>query len=65
MSDPLEQTVPIANLDDLVTQLADALVAARDHLNYCGYGDNWERECAREEKLEEKIEAAIKAAGRE
>lgn len=46
----------------LVKQLYEALQAASEHLDYCGYGDSWERECARESKLEEKIAAALKAA---
>lgn len=45
----------------LIKLLAEALIAASDHLDYCGYGDNWENECARESGLEEQIEAAIKA----
>jgi len=39
--------------------LREALVAAKDHLEYCGYGDNWERECAEAQGLEKKIEAAL------
>lgn len=39
--------------------LAEALQAALDHLNYCGWGDSWERECAMEQKLEEQIQAAL------
>lgn len=46
----------------VIKTLAKALEAAQDHLEYCGYGDNWERECARENKLEEKIEKALKVA---
>jgi hypothetical protein len=45
--------------DDLLA----ALIAARDHLNYCNYGDQWENECARDEKLPEKISAALAKAG--
>jgi hypothetical protein len=26
--------------------LTETLQRASDHLDYCGYGDNWERECA-------------------
>ena len=48
--------------DELIQQLVDALAAAQSHLEYCGYGDNWERECAREAKLEEQIEAALTSA---
>jgi hypothetical protein len=42
--------------DDLV----EALEAAESHLDYCGYGDEWERECA--EGLPEKIASALSAA---
>jgi hypothetical protein len=42
-------------------QLERALKAASEHLDYCGYGDSWERECAQASKLPEKIEAALKA----
>ena len=39
-----------------------ALKAAKEHLDYCGYGDSWERECAEESKLEEMIDTAIAKA---
>ena len=39
--------------------LREALEAAEQHLDYCGYGDQWERICARLEKLPEKIRAAL------
>ena len=42
--------------------LLKALIAARGHLDYCGYGDGWERECAEEQGLEKQIEAAILVA---
>ena len=29
-----------------IKQLHEALQAASDHLDYCGWGDSWERECA-------------------
>lgn len=45
----------------LIQQLVDALQEASDHLEYCGYGDNWERECALEAKLPQKIELALEA----
>jgi hypothetical protein len=44
---------------EVIKTLHDALVAASEHLNYCGYGDSWERECATEAKLPETIQAAI------
>lgn len=49
-------------MKEVLQQTLDALIAARDHLDYCGYGDSWERECARTQGLEEKLETAIAAA---
>lgn len=42
--------------------IAEALKDASEHLDYCGYGDNWERECAEAQKLPEKVEKALKYA---
>jgi len=39
--------------------LREALEAAHSHLSYCGYGDSWERECAKDEGLDDKIQAAL------
>lgn len=39
--------------------LFETLRDAAEHLNYCGYGDKWERECAKEGKLQERIESAL------
>lgn len=50
------------NLDELAQVLFEALVAAETHLSYCGYGDNWERECADASKLPTKIDDAIAQA---
>jgi hypothetical protein len=41
--------------------LTEALEAAYQHLEYCGYGDSWERECATAAKLPEQIEDALEA----
>lgn len=49
----------------LPEELREALQAAADHLEYCGYGDKWERQCAVESKLPEKIDAALKRAADE
>lgn len=46
----------------VVLMLFEALQEAHDHLEYCGYGDSWERECARDSGLPEKIEEALTAA---
>lgn len=42
--------------------LVEALQAASDHLDYCGYGDKWERECAQAGGLEAKITKALELA---
>lgn len=46
----------------VIEQLQEALRDAADHLSYCGYGDEWEREGAFSRKLPERIEAALNAA---
>lgn len=46
----------------LEIKLYEALVEAEAHLDYCGYGDKWEREVARASKLSDKIEDALVAA---
>ena len=43
-------------------QVVDALQEASSHLDYCGYGDSWEREGAYDQKLPEKISTALMAA---
>lgn len=49
-------------MTELEVILLDALNAAHEHLEWCGYGDSWERECAMEAKLPQKIEAALAEA---
>ena len=43
----------------LIERLYNALKEAQDHLDFCGYGDSYERECAKSEHLEEHIETAL------
>ena len=56
------QRDPFAHLTGITRQLADALQAASDHLDYCGYGDPWEQECAEAMGLETQIKQALLAA---
>jgi uncharacterized protein (DUF1684 family) len=46
---------------ELIQILLDALKSARDHLEYCGYGDSWERECAQASGLGNQIKKAVEA----
>lgn len=39
--------------------LVDLLDEARRHLEYCGYGDAWERECAEHAELPSRLADAI------
>ena len=55
----------IAQLPNIVSRLKEALKAARDHLEYCGYGDRWERECAYDRGLPDLINQAIEQAEKE
>lgn len=48
--------------EQIKEKLLVALKAAKEHLDFCGYGDSYERECARAAKLEEQITEAIAAA---
>ena len=41
------------------TALKAALKEAFDHLEWIGYGDAWERECARDAGLEQRVKAAL------
>lgn len=43
--------------------LVAALQAAQSHLDFIGYGDAYERECAEHSGLAEQIEAALASAG--
>ena len=41
------------------TELLETLKKAHEHLEYCGYGDSWESECAEAIGLPDLIEAAL------
>lgn len=49
-------------LIEVIEKLYRALDAAHDHLDYCGFGDSYERECAEAQKLPEKMNEAKAAA---
>lgn len=49
------------NHDAVIKQLVDALEAAEAHLDWIGWGDSYERECAREAKVPEQITKALEA----
>jgi hypothetical protein len=46
-------------LEEKLAHVRSALAKASEHLDYCGYGDSWERECAIAGKLEETIQNAL------
>ena len=43
----------------LILILGRALKDASAHLDYCNYGDEWERSCAKESKLPKQIMDAL------
>jgi acyl-CoA reductase-like NAD-dependent aldehyde dehydrogenase len=59
---PMDNQQLLSEANARVKQLTKALQAASDHLDYCGYGDKWEREVS--EKLPKQIERALKAAAK-
>ena len=44
---------------ELIEVLHTALEAARDHLEYCDYGDDWENDRAHENNLPDQLTNAI------
>lgn len=46
-------------IDKLLQTIGEALELASNHLDFCGYGDSWERECAEAQGLVDKIEIAL------
>jgi hypothetical protein len=52
----------LSSLYAAAPDLLEVLKLAEQHLEYCGYGDSYERECARDEKLPQKIATAIAKA---
>ena len=56
-NDCLDCSKPVSELHVLL--LREALLKAQQHLDYCGYGDGWEHECARSEGLPQLINTAL------
>lgn len=52
----------LAPLEKVVLELYQTLQDAWDHLEFCGYGDKWESECADLAELPDKIAATMKEA---
>lgn len=44
---------------NLSTEDVNTIHDMADHLDYCGYGDNWEREGAIAQKLLERVEKLL------
>jgi len=57
-----EETEANARLIAAAPLLLAALATAHRHLEWCGYGDSYERECARDSGIPEQLEAALAAA---
>lgn len=51
-----------ATKESLAPQLAEVLIVAYNHLEYCEYGGcSWERDCAFAANLKPRIEAVLEA----
>lgn len=58
----VEKNVTLAHNVKFYTEtpkLREALIAAKEHLEYTGYGDSWERECALSQGLAKQIDEAL------
>lgn len=59
MDTDLQYETLIAALKARLKEAVVMLDEAHKHLEYCGYGDAYERECARDEKLDQRITAVL------
>lgn len=50
------KVIPFSEYKLLVKLFQEAVA----HLEYCGYGDDWERECADADNLPKKLERMVK-----
>ena len=52
MANPKVKVIPLTEYKKLAILFQEAV----RHLEYCGYGDSYERECAKEDKLPQRLE---------
>ncbi len=52
MVNPKVKVIPLTEYKQLAILFQEAVA----HLEYCGYGDSYERDCAKEDKLPERLE---------
>lgn len=56
----LDKILPVLNKQTLLLKNTSvALQNAYEHLEWCGYGDNYERECANAKGLSSELETAL------
>lgn len=53
------RAIPV-NVQEEIATLKALLKESYDHHEYCGWGDSWERECARDSDLPGRIQEALK-----
>lgn len=53
-----ERDARLKEAEAVVFETADIMSEAHQHLDFCGYGDSYERELARKDKLDERLTAA-------
>jgi len=53
------RAIVAAEQAERMQEMRELLQEAYDHLEYCGYGDSWERECAMEAKLPKRLAALL------
>lgn len=51
-----------AEHENLIRELVSALVGAAEHLDWIGWGDRYERDCAAEAGLQNRVGSAIEKA---
>jgi len=52
MANPKVKVIPLTEYKQLAILFQEAVA----HLEYCGYGDSYERDCAKEDRLPQRLE---------